>query len=41
MKQLKRRPLIVDGRNLYQPERLGKLGFTYDSIGRRLACASS
>jgi UDPglucose 6-dehydrogenase len=41
MKQLMRRPLIVDGRNLYQPERLGKLGFTYDSIGRRLACASS
>ena len=41
MKQLMRRPLIVDGRNLYQPERLGKLGFTYDSIGRALACASS
>jgi UDPglucose 6-dehydrogenase len=41
MKQLMRRPLIVDGRNLYQPERLEKLGFTYDSIGRRLACASS
>jgi UDPglucose 6-dehydrogenase len=41
MKQLMRRPLIVDGRNLYQPERMGKLGFTYDSIGRRLACASS
>jgi UDPglucose 6-dehydrogenase len=41
MKQLMRRALIVDGRNLYQPERLGKLGFTYDSIGRRLACASS
>jgi UDPglucose 6-dehydrogenase len=41
MKELMHRPLIVDGRNLYQPERLGKLGFTYDSIGRRLACASS
>ena len=35
------RPLIVDGRNLYEPERLARLGFTYDSIGRRLACASS
>lgn len=41
MKQLLRRPLIVDGRNLYEPDRMAKLGFTYDSIGRRLACASS
>ncbi len=41
MRQLMRRPLIVDGRNLYEPDRLAKLGFTYDSIGRRLACASS
>ena len=23
------------------PERLARLGFTYDSIGRRLVCASS
>jgi UDPglucose 6-dehydrogenase len=41
IKRLLKRPLIVDGRNLYEPERLAKLGFTYDSIGRRLACASS
>ncbi len=41
MRQLMRRALIVDGRNLYDPSRLAKLGFTYDSIGRRLACASS
>jgi len=41
MRQLMRRPLIVDGRNLYDPDRLAALGFTYDSIGRRLACASS
>ena len=41
IKQLLRRPLIVDGRNLYEPARMGKLGFTYDSIGRPLACASS
>ncbi|HEY3279574.1 MAG TPA: UDP-glucose/GDP-mannose dehydrogenase family protein [Gemmatimonadales bacterium] len=41
MKELLRRPLIVDGRNLYDPDRLARLGFTYDSIGRRLACASS
>jgi UDPglucose 6-dehydrogenase len=41
MKRLLRRPLIVDGRNLYDPAKLERLGFTYDSIGRRLACASS
>jgi len=35
------RPLIVDGRNLYDPVRLARLGFTYDSIGRPVACASS
>jgi UDPglucose 6-dehydrogenase len=39
VKQLLRRPLIVDGRNLYEPARLGRLGFTYDSIGR--PCVSS
>jgi UDPglucose 6-dehydrogenase len=40
IKRLLARPLIVDGRNLYDPGRLARLGFTYDSIGRRLACAS-
>jgi len=41
IKGLLSRPLIVDGRNLYDPDRMARLGFTYDSIGRRLACASS
>jgi UDPglucose 6-dehydrogenase len=27
-------PLIFDGRNLYDPETMGKLGFYYTSIGR-------
>jgi UDPglucose 6-dehydrogenase len=41
VKQALKRPLIVDGRNLYEPARLTELGFTYDCIGRPLACASS
>lgn len=35
------RSLIVDGRNLYDPQRMARLGFTYESIGRPVACASS
>ena len=41
LKQGLKRALIVDGRNLYEPARLAELGFTYDCIGRPLACASS
>lgn len=41
IKQGLKRALIVDGRNLYDPQRLSQLGFTYDCIGRPLACASS
>ncbi|MBP7550493.1 MAG: UDP-glucose 6-dehydrogenase, partial [Gemmatimonadaceae bacterium] len=27
-------PVVVDGRNLYDPEKMRALGFTYRSIGR-------
>jgi UDPglucose 6-dehydrogenase len=35
IKQTLRRPVIIDGRNLYSLERMATLGFTYHSIGRR------
>jgi UDPglucose 6-dehydrogenase len=34
VKQLLKTPLIVDGRNIYNPEKLRQAGFTYHSIGR-------
>ena len=34
MKAALRRPIIVDGRNLYNAARMLSLGFSYDSIGR-------
>src|SRR5689334_2974726 len=34
VKQMMRRPIIVDGRNIYDPELLKELGFTYRGIGR-------
>ena len=30
-----RRPIVFDGRNLWQPERMRRLGFEYHSIGRK------
>ena len=30
-----RRPIVIDGRNLYSPAKMRSLGFEYDSIGRR------
>jgi len=35
MRQALRRPVIVDGRNLYALNRMAELGFRYYSIGRR------
>ncbi len=34
MRKLMRAPVIFDGRNLYTPEQMKQLGFTYYSIGR-------
>jgi UDPglucose 6-dehydrogenase len=34
MKQLLKRPVIIDGRNLYEPEVMRQQGFTYLPIGR-------
>jgi UDPglucose 6-dehydrogenase len=36
MKQLMRRPLILDGRNIYEPDVMREHGFTYHSIGRAI-----
>jgi UDPglucose 6-dehydrogenase len=35
LKTLLRRPIIVDGRNLYDPDKLRGLGFTYLGLGRK------
>jgi UDPglucose 6-dehydrogenase len=35
VKAMLRRPVIIDGRNLYDPEKMKEQGFTYISIGRR------
>jgi UDPglucose 6-dehydrogenase len=37
LRSMMRRPLVFDGRNLWQPERMRRLGFEYYSIGRRPA----
>jgi UDPglucose 6-dehydrogenase len=34
MHQLMRAPVVFDGRNIYSPEHMRSLGFTYFSIGR-------
>ncbi len=35
VKKLMRQPVIVDGRNIYDPDEVKALGFTYEGMGRR------
>lgn len=35
VKKMLKRPLIIDGRNIYEPENLKKLGFSYTGVGRK------
>lgn len=37
MKALLRHPFVFDGRNIYTPESMRQLGFTYSCIGRKSA----
>jgi UDPglucose 6-dehydrogenase len=34
IKRSLRRPIVIDGRNLYDPAKMDRMGFTYRSIGR-------
>jgi len=34
MKNSMRQPIMVDGRNLYEPEKMHELGFIYRAVGR-------
>ena len=40
LRGMMRRPVIFDGRNMWEPERMRRLGFDYYSIGRRPVTAS-
>src|SRR5881392_222973 len=35
LRAVMRRPIVYDGRNLWEPERMRRLGFEYHSIGRK------
>lgn len=37
IRMVMRRPAVFDGRNLWEPERMRRLGFEYHSVGRRAA----
>jgi UDPglucose 6-dehydrogenase len=40
MRALMREPIVMDGRNLFRPERMSSLGFEYHSIGRQVGFPS-
>jgi UDPglucose 6-dehydrogenase len=40
IKKLLKRPIIIDGRNIYEPQRLEKLGFIYIGMGRGIVSKS-
>jgi UDPglucose 6-dehydrogenase len=35
LRGLMRRPIVIDGRNVWEPERMRRLGFEYYSVGRK------
>ena len=37
MRRLLKFPVIIDGRNIYDPERIGAMGFEYEGIGRAVS----
>ena len=36
IKSLLKQPIIMDGRNLFDPKKMAEIGFEYEGIGRRL-----
>lgn len=34
IKKIMKKPVIIDGRNIYQPEKIKAMGFTYQGVGR-------
>ncbi|MGZ4161551.1 MAG: UDP binding domain-containing protein, partial [Neobacillus sp.] len=34
LKSLLRQPIVIDGRNIFQPKQMEKLGFKYQGVGR-------
>jgi len=39
IREAMRQPVLVDGRNLYEPEEMQVLGFTYRGVGRGYGAA--
>jgi UDPglucose 6-dehydrogenase len=35
IKKLLKNPIIIDGRNLFEPQKMSRLGFQYYSVGRK------